>query len=81
MAGSVRHSLQSAHGTAHHDEKIEAIEEEIPVLQPEDPNSAEFVEVLKGLGADVSVVVAYGRILSEEVIECEGREGRQASYL
>ena len=53
--------------------KIEAIEEEIPVLQPEDPNSAEFVEVLKGLGADVSVVVAYGRILSEEVIDLPER--------
>lgn len=49
--------------------KVEASSEEIPVLQPEDPNSAEFVETLRGLPVDISVVVAYGRILSEEVID------------
>ena len=53
--------------------KIEANEAEIPVLQPEDPNAAEFVETLEGLGAEVSVVVAYGRILSEEVIDLPER--------
>ena len=48
--------------------KVEASSEEIPVLQPENPNSAEFVDTLRGLEIDISVVVAYGRILSDEVI-------------
>jgi methionyl-tRNA formyltransferase len=53
--------------------KQEAIEEGIPVLQPEDPNSPEFIESLKSLGAEISVVVAYGRILSQEVIDLPER--------
>jgi len=48
--------------------KQEANDEGIPVLQPDDPNDPEFVSVLRDLGAEISVVVAYGRILSEEVI-------------
>ncbi len=48
--------------------KQEANDEGIPVLQPADPNDPEFVSVLRDLGAEISVVVAYGRILSEEVI-------------
>lgn len=45
-----------------------AQEESIPVLQPERPRGDEFLERLRGLEPDVSVVVAYGHILSTEVI-------------
>ena len=48
--------------------KQEANDEGIPVLQPDDPNDPEFASVLRDLGAEISVVVAYGQILSEEVI-------------
>ncbi|TFG66153.1 MAG: methionyl-tRNA formyltransferase, partial [Gemmatimonadales bacterium] len=53
--------------------KQEADDEGIPVLQPDDPNSPEFVATLRDLGAEISVVVAYGRILSEEVINLPER--------
>ena len=53
--------------------KQEALEEGIPVLQPEDPNAPEFVEALRSLGAEISVVVAYGRILSKEVLDLPER--------
>ncbi|MEE8487243.1 MAG: methionyl-tRNA formyltransferase [Gemmatimonadota bacterium] len=53
--------------------KQEANDEGIPVLQPDDPNAPEFVATLRGLGAEISVVVAYGRILSEEVINLPER--------
>ena len=45
-----------------------AIEEGIPVLQPERPRGDDFVNALRALAPDVSVVVAYGHILSNEVI-------------
>ena len=45
-----------------------AIEEGIPVLQPERPRGEEFVAAIRALAPDVSVVVAYGHILSNEVI-------------
>ena len=46
-----------------------AIEESIPVLQPEKPRGDEFVAQLRALEPDISVVVAYGHILPVEVIE------------
>jgi methionyl-tRNA formyltransferase len=46
-----------------------ALEESIPVLQPEQPRGNEFVESLRALEADISVVVAYGEILTGDVIE------------
>ena len=46
-----------------------ALEEAIPVLQPEKPRGAEFLEAIRGLGADISVVVAYGHILPRDVID------------
>jgi methionyl-tRNA formyltransferase len=48
--------------------KVIALEEGVPVLQPEQPKTPEFVEALRALDADASVVVAYGRILSQTVI-------------
>ncbi|MDH3296685.1 MAG: methionyl-tRNA formyltransferase [Gemmatimonadota bacterium] len=53
--------------------KREANEEGIPVLQPEDPNDPRFVASLRLLGAEISVVVAYGRILSEDVLNVPER--------
>ena len=46
-----------------------AVEESILVLQPEKPRGPEFVEELRALGPDVSIVVAYGHILPRDVIE------------
>lgn len=41
----------------------------IPVLQPERPRGDDFIEQLRSLDADLSVVVAYGHILLKEVLE------------
>lgn len=46
-----------------------ALEESIPVLQPERPRGAEFVDATRVLAPDVSVVVAYGHILPRDVID------------
>jgi methionyl-tRNA formyltransferase len=46
-----------------------ALEEGIPVLQPERPRGDEFIASIRALGPDVSVVVAYGHILVKEVID------------
>ena len=46
-----------------------AIEESIPVIQPEQPRGDEFVQSLRALDPDVSVVVAYGEILTRDVID------------
>jgi methionyl-tRNA formyltransferase len=48
--------------------KQEAIDEGIPVLQPERARGDEFMAQIRALGADVSVVVAYGQILKPEVL-------------
>jgi methionyl-tRNA formyltransferase len=45
-----------------------AIAEGIPCLQPERPRGEEFVESIRRLEPDISVVVAYGHILTAEVI-------------
>ncbi len=49
--------------------KIVAVEEGIPVLQPEKPRGPEFVQALRDLDPDLSVVVAYGHILPQDVID------------
>ena len=49
--------------------KLVALEEGLPVLQPEKPRGPEFIAQLRSLAPDVSVVVAYGHILSKEVID------------
>ncbi len=48
--------------------KVVALAEGIPVLQPERPRGAEFLNQLSALDADISVVVAYGHILPQNVI-------------
>ncbi len=46
-----------------------ALEEGLPVLQPEKPRGEAFEAEMRALEADISVVVAYGRILPKSVIE------------
>jgi methionyl-tRNA formyltransferase len=46
-----------------------ALEESLRVLQPERPRGDEFIAQIKKLAPDISVVVAYGHILTTEVIE------------
>ena len=49
--------------------KIQAMEYGIPVYQPAKVREASFVEVLKGLEADVYVVIAFDQILPKAVLE------------
>src|SRR5215831_7857721 len=46
-----------------------ALDESIPVLQPEKPRGAEFLAQMRELAPDISVVVAYGHLLPTEVID------------
>ena len=49
--------------------KVIAEEEGIPVLQPEKPRGEEFESALRSLAPDISVVVAYGHLLPQSVID------------
>jgi len=46
-----------------------AAEEEIPVLQPKNARDPELVEKLEALKPDISIVVAYGHILPQRIID------------
>ena len=46
-----------------------AIEEEIPLFQPQNARDPELVGQLGALEPDISVVVAYGHILPQEIID------------
>ena len=46
-----------------------ALEEELPVLQPERPRGEAFLAAMRALEPDLSVVVAYGHILPQAVID------------
>ena len=48
--------------------KEKAVEYDIPVYQPQRARDEEFIEELKNLNPDVSVVVAYGQILPESIL-------------
>ena len=48
--------------------KVEAVDQSFRVLEPESARSEDFIQEIAGLGADLSVVVAYGQILSVEAI-------------
>lgn len=48
--------------------KMTAESENIPVFQPEKLNTSENYEILKNLEADAFVVVAYGQILSKDIL-------------
>ena len=53
--------------------KVVAEEEGLQVLQPEKPRGDEFMRQLRELSPDISVVVAYGHILKQEVIDLPDR--------
>ena len=53
--------------------KQDAKEEGIPVLTPERPVGEEFLQQLRELDPEISVVVAYGHILKPEVLELPPR--------
>ena len=46
-----------------------AVRENIPVYQPKKVRDPEFVETLRGLGADVIVVVAFGQIIPQSILD------------
>ena len=46
-----------------------ALEEDIPVLQPEKLRDPAFHEQLSALSPDISIVVAYGRLLPQAIID------------
>jgi len=50
-----------------------ALEESLPVLQPERPRGDEFLAQVRALAPDVSVVVAYGHLLPRAVIDLPPR--------
>ncbi len=50
-----------------------ALGEGLPVLRVDNVNTAEFVSQVTGLGAEASVVIAFGQKLSEPFIESLGR--------
>ncbi len=49
--------------------KTVALEEGLTVLQPERPNTPEFMAEMAGIGADIGIVVAYGHILKPALLE------------
>lgn len=50
-----------------------AVAEGIPVLQPDRPRGEEFLAQLRAFAPELSVVVAYGHILTQEVIDLPTR--------
>jgi methionyl-tRNA formyltransferase len=50
-----------------------AVAESLPVLQPEQPRGAEFIEQVRAFAPDISVVVSYGHILVREAIDLPPR--------
>ena len=53
--------------------KVIAMEEGLPVLQPEKPRGDAFMDEMRALAPDLSVVVAYGHILPKAVIDLPPR--------
>lgn len=49
--------------------KIQALEYDIPVYQPVKVRDEAFVQVLREMGADAFVVIAFGQILPKSVLE------------
>ncbi|MCC6773248.1 MAG: methionyl-tRNA formyltransferase, partial [Gemmatimonadaceae bacterium] len=48
--------------------KLVALEDGLPILQPEKPRGEEFEAAVRALTPDLSVVVAYGHLLPQSVI-------------
>ena len=49
--------------------KVEALDQSFRILEPESARNDDFVEEIVDLAVDLSVVVAYGQILSREVLD------------
>ena len=49
--------------------KTLALEEQLTVFQPEHPRGEEFINAILALQPDISVVVAYGHILTQQLID------------
>ncbi|HEX3032370.1 MAG TPA: methionyl-tRNA formyltransferase [Bacillota bacterium] len=49
--------------------KVKALELGLPVYQPDRIKTPEFVEVLRGLTPDLIVVVAFGQLLSRDILD------------
>lgn len=49
--------------------KVFALENDVPVLQPTSLKNQEVVDELKGLGADLFVIVAYGKIIPQAILD------------
>lgn len=49
--------------------KVVAQEEGLDILQPETPATPEFIETVRKLSPDIGVVVAYGHILKQELLD------------
>ena len=49
--------------------KNKALNYGLPILEPESPSDGEFLKALGGRGADVCVVVAYGKKLPRPILE------------
>lgn len=49
--------------------KVVALEEELDLLQPENPNTPEFLRAFDAEACDIGVVVAYGHILKRPILE------------
>lgn len=49
--------------------KAFALEKGIPVLDPLSPNKKDFIQTLRALSPDVMVLIAYGKILRQEILD------------
>src|SRR5690606_14033777 len=49
--------------------KVAALEAGVPVLQPKSARTDAFVDALAAFDADLAVVVAYGKILPQRVLD------------
>ncbi|HEX6135065.1 MAG TPA: methionyl-tRNA formyltransferase [Longimicrobiales bacterium] len=49
--------------------KLLAVDEAVPVLQPERARGDDFLAAIRALEPDLSIVVAYGQILKREVLD------------
>ncbi|MFN2397672.1 MAG: methionyl-tRNA formyltransferase [Gemmatimonadaceae bacterium] len=50
-----------------------ALAEKLPVFQPEKLRDSEFCTAIRALEPDISVVISYGKILSQEIIDIPRR--------
>jgi len=71
VVGLVTQPDKVGKGHHHHENPLKALAEQhgLPILQPEKIRAAEAVAALAELKPDLSVVAAYGQLLSQEVLD------------